>query len=120
LTSTSKSDILFAVMRVETQKHIRNEASKIEDITGMVDILAQTNLVDKAHIQLRLGQLKQRLETISDTLREIEHSEDLEWLSDESVTKSLRKRGIDERSIAGEDELAEAKVLRCLERKRNR
>ena len=107
-------------MRVETQKHIRNQASKIEDITGMVDILAQTNLVDKAHIQLRLGQLKQRLEAISDTLREIEHSEDLEWLSDEAVTKSLRKRGIDERSIAGEAERAEAKVLRCLERKRNR
>ena len=33
-------------------------------------------------------------------------------ISDESVIKSLRKRGIDERSIAGEDELAKAKALR--------
>jgi hypothetical protein len=71
-------------MRVETQKHIRNQASKIEDITGMVGILAETNLVDKAHIQLRLNQLKQRLETISDTLREIEQSEDLGWLEDKA------------------------------------
>jgi len=84
LTSTNKSDTLFAVMRVETQKHIRNQASKIEDITGMVGILAETNLVDKAHIQLRLNQLKQRLETISDTLREIEQSEDLGWLEDKA------------------------------------
>ena len=71
-------------MRVETQKHIRNQASKIEDITGMVGILAETNLVDKAHIQLRLNQLKQRFETISDTLREIEQSEDLGWLEDKA------------------------------------
>jgi hypothetical protein len=63
LTFTEKSDILFAVMRVETQTHIRNQASKIENLVGMVGILAETNLVDKAHIQLRLGQLKQRLET---------------------------------------------------------
>ena len=84
MTSTNKSDTLFAVMRVETQKHIRNQASKIEDITGMVGILAETNLVDKAHIQLRLNQLKQRLETISDTLREIEQSEDLGWLEDKA------------------------------------
>ena len=33
-------------------------------------------------------------------------------ISDESVIKSLRERGIDERSIAGEDELAKAKALR--------
>ena len=71
-------------MRVETQKHIRNQASKIENITGMVGILAETNLVDKAHIQLRLGQLKQRLEAISDSLREIEQSENLEWLEDKA------------------------------------
>ena len=71
-------------MRVETQKHIRNEASKIENIIGMVGILAETNLVDKAHIQLRLGQLKQRLEAISDSLREIEQSENLEWLEDKA------------------------------------
>ena len=32
-------------------------------------------------------------------------------ISDESVIKSLRKRGIDERSIAGEDELAKANKL---------
>ena len=31
--------------------------------------------------------------------------------SDESVIKSLRKRGIDERSIAGEDELAKANKI---------
>ena len=71
-------------MRVETQTHIRNQASKIENIIGMVGILAETNLVDKAHIQLRLGQLKQRLETISDSLREIEQSESLEWLEDKA------------------------------------
>jgi hypothetical protein len=71
-------------MRVETQRHIRNQASKIENLVGMVGILAETNLVDKAHIQLRLGQLKQRLETISDSLREIEQSESLEWLEDKA------------------------------------
>jgi hypothetical protein len=71
-------------MRVETQTHIRNQASKIENLVGMVGILAETNLVDKAHIQLRLGQLKQRLETISDSLREIEQSESLEWLEDKA------------------------------------
>ena len=71
-------------MRVETQKHIRNQASKIEDITGMVGILAETNLVDKAHIQLRLNQLKQRFEKSSDTHREIEQSEDLGWLEDKA------------------------------------
>jgi hypothetical protein len=71
-------------MRVETQTHIRSQASKIENLVGMVGILAETNLVDKAHIQLRLGQLKQRLETISDSLREIEQSEDLEWLEDKA------------------------------------
>ena len=71
-------------MRVETQTHIRNQASKIENLVGMVGILAETNLVDKAHIQLRLDQLKQRLETISDSLREIEQSESLEWLEDKA------------------------------------
>ena len=91
-------------MRVETQKHIRNQASKIEDITGMVGILAETNLVDKAHIQLRLGQLKQRLETISDSLREIEQSEDQiklpYWAKGEKPVKTIAewledKAGVD-------------------------
>jgi hypothetical protein len=71
-------------MKETTRAHIRNQASNIENITGMVDVLSQTDLVDKAHIQLRLDQLKQRLETISDTLREIEQSESLEWLEDKA------------------------------------
>ena len=72
------------VMKETTRAHIRNQASNIENITGMVDVLSQTDLVDKAHIQLRLDQLKQRLETISDSLREIEQSESLEWLEDKA------------------------------------
>ena len=71
-------------MKETTRAHFRNQASNIENITGMVDVLSQTDLVDKAHIQLRLDQLKQRLETISDTLREIEQSESLEWLEDKA------------------------------------
>jgi hypothetical protein len=71
-------------MKETTRAHIRNQASNIENITGMVDVLSQTDLVDKAHIQLRLDQLKQRLETISDSLREIEQSESLEWLEDKA------------------------------------
>ena len=77
-------DTINPVMKETTRAHIRNQASNIENITGMVDVLSQTDLVDKAHIQLRLDQLKQRLETISDTLREIEQSESLEWLEDKA------------------------------------
>ena len=77
-------DTINPVMKETTRAHIRNQASNIENITGMVDVLSQTDLVDKAHIQLRLDQLKQRLETISDSLREIEQSESLEWLEDKA------------------------------------
>ena len=107
-------------MRVETQTHIRNQGVAIAEVRGALQILAQTNLVGKENIQERLKHWEAKLTGVQNRLAEIEFSEDLEWLSDEAVIKSLRERGIDERSIAGEDELAEAKVLRCLERTRER
>ena len=115
MTFTKKSDILFAVMRVETQTHIRNQGVAIAEVRGALQILAQTNLVGKENIQERLKHWEAKLTGIQNRLAEIEFSEDLEWLepsSDEAVIKSLRERGIDERSIAGEDELAEAKRKR--------
>jgi len=102
-------------MRVETQTHIRNQGVAIAEVRGALQILAQTNLVGKENIQARIKHWEAKLTDIQNKLTEIENSEDLEWLepsSDEAVIKSLRERGIDERSIAGEDELAEAKRKR--------
>ena len=67
-------------MKETTKAHIRKQSSLIEDIVGVLQVLAETNLSGKEAIQQRLTQLGTRLDTISDTLREIEQSESLEWL----------------------------------------
>jgi len=67
-------------MKETTKAHIRKQSSLIEDIVGVLQVLAETNLSGKEAIQQRLTQLGTRLDTISDSLREIEQSESLEWL----------------------------------------
>jgi hypothetical protein len=59
-------------MKETTRAHIRKQSSLIEDIVGVLQVLAETNLSGKEAIQQRLTQLGTRLDTISDTLREIE------------------------------------------------
>ena len=59
-------------MKETTKAHIRKQSSLIEDIVGVLQVLAETNLSGKEAIQQRLTQLGTRLDTISDTLREIE------------------------------------------------
>lgn len=71
-------------MKETTKAHIRKQSSLIEDIVGVLQTLAQTNLSGKEAIQQRLTQLGTRLDTISDSLREIEQSEDLQWLEDKA------------------------------------
>jgi hypothetical protein len=71
-------------MKETTKAHIRKQSSLIEDIVGVLQVLAETNLSGKEAIQQRLTQLGTRLDTISDTLREIEQSEDLQWLEDKA------------------------------------
>jgi len=84
LTFTKKSDILFAVMRVETQTHIRNQGVAIAEVRGALQILAQTNLVGKENIQERLKHWEAKLTVVQNRLAEIEFSEDLEWLEDKA------------------------------------
>jgi hypothetical protein len=67
-------------MKETTRAHIRKQSSLIEDIVGVLQYMSETNLSGKEAIQQRLTQLGTRLDTISDTLREIEQSESLEWL----------------------------------------
>ena len=67
-------------MKETTKAHIRKQSSLIEDIVGVLQYMSETNLSGKEAIQQRLTQLGTRLDTISDTLREIEQSESLEWL----------------------------------------
>ena len=71
-------------MKETTRAHIRKQSSLIEDIVGVLQVLAETNLSGKEAIQQRLTQLGTRLGTVSDTLREIELSEDLQWLEDKA------------------------------------
>ena len=71
-------------MKETTKSHIRKQSSLIEDIVGVLKTLAETNLSGKEAIQQRLTQVGTRLDTISDTLREIELSEDLQWLEDKA------------------------------------
>jgi len=71
-------------MKETTKAHIRKQSSLIEDIVGVLQVLAETNLSGKEAIQQRLTQLGTRLDTISDSLREIEQSESLEWLEDKA------------------------------------
>ena len=71
-------------MKETTKSHIRKQSSLIEDIVGVLQVLAETNLSGKEAIQQRLTQLGTRLNTISDSLREIEQSEDLQWLEDKA------------------------------------
>jgi hypothetical protein len=71
-------------MKETTKAHIRKQSSLIEDIVGVLQVLAETNLSGKEAIQERLVQLGARLDTISDSLREIEQSESLEWLEDKA------------------------------------
>ena len=59
-------------MKETTRAHIRKQSSLIEDIVGVLQVLSETNLSGKEAIQQRLTQLGTRLDTISDTLREIE------------------------------------------------
>ena len=71
-------------MKETTRAHIRKQSSLIEDIVGVLQYMSETNLSGKEAIQQRLTQLGTRLDTISDTLREIEQSEDLQWLEDKA------------------------------------
>ena len=71
-------------MKETTKSHIRKQSSLIEDIVGVLQVLAETDLSGKEAIQQRLAQLGTRLDTISDSLREIEQSESLEWLEDKA------------------------------------
>ena len=71
-------------MRVETQKHIRNQGIAIAEVRGALQILAQTNLVGKKNIQERLKHWESKLTDIQNRLTEIENSEDLEWLEDKA------------------------------------
>jgi len=71
-------------MKETTKAHIRKQSSLIEDIVGVLQYMSETNLSGKEAIQQRLTQLGTRLDTISDTLREIEQSESLEWLEDKA------------------------------------
>ncbi len=84
MTFTKESDILFAVMRVETQTHIRNQGVAIAEVRGALQILSQTNLVGKEHIQERLKHWEAKLTDVQNKLTEIENSEDLEWLEDKA------------------------------------
>jgi hypothetical protein len=59
-------------MKETTRAHIRKQSSLIEDIVGVLQYMSETNLSGKEAIQQRLTQLGTRLDTISDTLREIE------------------------------------------------
>jgi len=71
-------------MKETTRAHIRKQSSLIEDIVGVLQVLAETNLSGKEAIQQRLTQLGTRLDAVSDSLREIEQSESLEWLEDKA------------------------------------
>jgi hypothetical protein len=71
-------------MKETTKAHIRKQSSLIEDIVGVLQVLAETNLSGKEAIQQRLTQLGTRLDAVSDSLREIEQSESLEWLEDKA------------------------------------
>ena len=84
MTFTKKSDILFEVMRAETQTHLRNQGVAIAEVRGALQILAQTNLVGKENIQERLKHWESKLTDIQNRLTEIENSEGLEWLEDKA------------------------------------
>jgi hypothetical protein len=84
LTRAKKSDILFEVMRAETQKHLRKQGAEIAAVRGALQILAQTNLIGKENIQERLKHWESKLTDIQNKLAEIEFSEDLEWLEDKA------------------------------------
>ena len=110
-------------MKETTQGHLRQQGVAIAEIRGALQILAETNLVGKENIQKRLKHWEAKLTDVQNALTEIEFSEDLDWMitdvleepeppTEEEVVKSLRKRGIDERSIMGEDEIALAKRKR--------
>ena len=71
-------------MRETTKSHIRKQGSTIDGIVGSLQILAETNLMEQAAIQKRLVQLGAMLNTVSDRLIEIEHSESLEWIEDKA------------------------------------
>lgn len=115
-----KYDILFFVMKETTQEHIRDQGIAIAGVRGALQALAEPDAwATKQYLQQRITIMEEKLAEIQNKLAEIEFSEDLAWLdplSDEAVIKSLRERGIDERSIAGEDELAAARKKRLLSR----
>ena len=84
MTIDLKYETINPVMRETAKAHIRKQSSLIEDIVGVLQVLAETNLSGKEAIQQRLTQLGTRLDAISDSLREIEHNESLEWLEDKA------------------------------------
>ena len=76
--------ILFAVMRDTTQKSLRNEGIAIAEVRGALQTLAQTNLIGKEAIQIRIEHWEEKLADVQNRLTEIENSEDLEWLEDKA------------------------------------
>ena len=79
-----KSAILFSVMRDTTQQNLRNEGIAIAEVRGALQILAQTNLIGKEAIQIRIEHWEEKLADVQNRLTEIENSEDLEWLEDKA------------------------------------
>ena len=76
--------ILFAVMRDQTQAQIRKQSGKIDGIVGALQVLAETNLIGKEAIQIRIEHWEEKLADVQNRLTEIENSEDLEWLEDKA------------------------------------
>ena len=108
-------------MRQETRAHLGKQGAEIASVRGTLQALAESWGNDYEHVkylQRRISDMEEKLSNIQNTLHEIEWSEDIDWLAEpepptkEEVIKSLRKRGIDERSIMGEDEIALAKRKR--------
>jgi len=71
-------------MRVETQKHIRNQGVAIAEVRGALQALATDTLNKKENLQERIRHWEGKLTDIQNKLAEIENSENLEWLEDKA------------------------------------
>ena len=71
-------------MRVETQKHIRNQGVAIAGVRGALQALATDTLNKKENLQERIRHWEGKLTDIQNKLAEIENSENLEWLEDKA------------------------------------
>ena len=62
-------------MRETTKSHIRKQSSTIDGMVGTLQVLSETTLIGRESIQKRLIHLAAALNTVSDTLIEIQANE---------------------------------------------